>query len=212
MTAILYYVHDPMCSWCWGYRPVWDAFQQALPTSIVVQYVVGGLAPDTDSPMPIAQQQAIQGHWRNIQQKLGTEFNFDFWINNTPYRSTYIACRAIIAAQQQGFQTKMIDAIQRAYYLRALNPSNSGVLVQLVEELSEQANNLKLEIDVEQFKKDLISTDTQNELTKEIRLARELTEQGFPSLVFEYQGKRRNITLDYQDYKISLAEIQRIMR
>ncbi|MFT6977114.1 MAG: putative protein-disulfide isomerase, partial [Shewanella psychromarinicola] len=23
-NTTLYYVHDPMCSWCWGYRPTWD--------------------------------------------------------------------------------------------------------------------------------------------------------------------------------------------
>ena len=22
--ATLYYVYDPMCSWCWGYKPTWD--------------------------------------------------------------------------------------------------------------------------------------------------------------------------------------------
>ena len=211
MTAILYYIHDPMCSWCWGYRPVWDAFQQALPASIVVQYVAGGLAPDTDSPMPIELQQTIQGHWRNIQQKLGTEFNFDFWINTIPRRSTYITCRAAIAAQQQGFEKQLIDAIQRAYYLRALNPSNSAVLVQLVEEISEHSNKKKLAIDVAQFKRDFNSTDTQNELKRQILLARDLTRQGFPSLVFEKKGQRSSIPLNYKDYKISLEEIQRMM-
>jgi len=210
MTATLYYIHDPMCSWCWGYRPVWDALQQTLPKSIKVQYVAGGLAPDTDSPMPIEQQKIIQRHWHNIQQKLGTEFNFDFWTKNTPYRSTYIACRALIAAQQQGFHTQMLDAIQRAYYLRALNPSNSDVLVKLATELSQQ-NNLQLTIDVNQFEKDLSSIETQDRLNKEILLAQELTQQGFPSLVLKQKGKRYSITVDYLDYKTSLAQLQQII-
>lgn len=211
MSAILYYIHDPMCSWCWGYRPVWDALQQVLPVSVAVQYVAGGLAPDTDVPMPMAQQKMIQGHWHTIQQKLATEFNFDFWLNNTPYRSTYPACRALIAAQQQGFQLQLLDAIQRAYYLRALNPSKSAVLIQLVEELC-QSNNQNLVIDVEQFKIDLLSSDTNNELQSSIQLARALTQQGFPSLVFEQNGQRSCISLNYQDYKMSLDEIQRLMR
>ena len=211
MTGILYYIHDPMCSWCWGYRPVWCAFQQALPESVTVQYVAGGLASDTDRPMPIEQQQAIQRHWRNIQQKLGTEFNFDFWKNNTPHRSTYIACRASIAAHQQGFEKQLIDAIQQAYYLRAMNPSNSSVLIQLVEKFNQQNNTHENEIDIAQFKTDFISIDTQNELNRQMLLARELTHQGFPSLVFEHKGQRSSITLNYQDYKVSLDEIQRIM-
>ena len=101
MSSKLYYIYDPMCSWCWGYRPVWDLLQQHLPKSIAVEYVVGGLAADSDSAMPIAQQQMIQNHWRTIEQKLGTRFNHDFWRVNTPRRSTYNACRAAIAANKQ---------------------------------------------------------------------------------------------------------------
>ncbi|HBY85858.1 MAG TPA: DsbA family protein, partial [Colwellia sp.] len=131
MSTKLYYIYDPMCSWCWGYRPVWDLLQQHLPKSIAVEYVVGGLAADSDSAMPIAQQQMIQNHWRTIEQKLGTRFNHDFWRDNTPRRSTYNACRAAIAANKQSCQEPMIDAIQQAYYLRALNPSDVDVLVRV---------------------------------------------------------------------------------
>ena len=40
--------------------------------------LLGGLAPDTDQPMPIELQQQIQAHWYRINEQLGTEFNFDF--------------------------------------------------------------------------------------------------------------------------------------
>jgi len=218
MNSSLYYIHDPMCSWCWGYRPVWNVFQHALPDSIVVKYIAGGLAPDSNEPMPVEQQHAIQNHWRTIQQKLGTEFNFDFWKNNTPDRSTYLACRALIAAQQQDFHHLMLEAIQRAYYLRALNPSESNVLVQLVTELASAQNisdindiTNNVDINIAQFETDLNSSETQAKLTEQILLARVLTQQGFPSLVLEHQGQRHSITLDYRDYKISLEQIKRLV-
>jgi protein-disulfide isomerase-like protein with CxxC motif len=53
----------------------------------------------------------------------GTEFNFDFWTKCQPRRDTYKACRAVIAASQQNAEEAMIEAIQKAYYLRAMNPS-----------------------------------------------------------------------------------------
>ncbi|MBE8572891.1 DsbA family protein, partial [Vibrio sp. OPT46] len=31
MDIKLYYVHDPMCSWCWGYKPTLDKLKQQLP-------------------------------------------------------------------------------------------------------------------------------------------------------------------------------------
>ena len=129
----LYYFHDPMCSWCWGFRPTWQALQENLPDTVAVQYVLGGLAPDSDQSMPDELRRMIQNTWQRIQQELGTEFNFDFWTQNTPRRSTFPACRAVIAAHQQGMEQEMILAIQQAYYLRALNPSDLSILRQLGE-------------------------------------------------------------------------------
>ena len=192
-----------MCSWCWGYRPVWDELQQQLPVSISVEYVAGGLAPDSNQAMPMEMQNAIQGHWHNIKAKLGTEFNFDFWRANVPRRSTYMACRAVIAAKSQGFEMEMLEAIQRGYYLRALNPSDISVLIQLAGEVC----TLKPELDLEKFSSDLLAIDTQKKFERQLGLARELTVQGFPSLVLEVKGQRYSIAIDYSDYQNTLAQI-----
>ena len=203
MNSTLYYIHDPMCSWCWGYRPVWNALQQHLPVAIRIEYVAGGLAPDSDQPMPKEMQNAIQGHWHNIKAKLGTEFNFDFWRENTPRRSTYMACRAVIAAKLQGFEKQMLEAIQCGYYLRALNPSDIEVLNQLAGELCA----LKPELDLAKFSANLLALDTQKEFERQLQLARALTIQGFPSLVLEVKGQRYSIAIDYSDYQNTLAQI-----
>ena len=205
MSIKLYYLHDPMCSWCWGYRPVWDVLQQNLPAAIKVEYVAGGLAPDSNISMPIAQQQMIQNHWRTIENKLGTTFNHAFWTENTPRRSTYNACRAAIAAHKQGFQNAMIDAIQQGYYLRALNPSNVDVLIGLAKELIQQ--QAKLGLAIEQFTNDLSSAETEQELVRQTSLARQLSQQGFPALVLEHDGIRQQIPVDYSDYRLTLADI-----
>lgn len=207
MPSILYYIHDPMCSWCWGHRPLWDRLQTQLPDNVTIQYVAGGLAPDTNEPMPIALQQTIQGYWHEIHNKLGTEFNFDFWTQNKPRRSTYMACRGVLAAKIQNLEAKMIDAIQRAYYLRALNPSDSDILVRLAEELSQQSP----ELDSEKFRRDLESPAIEQELQRQIALARALSHEGFPSIVLEHNGKRHSIVREYQDCDLVLADIQRIL-
>jgi putative protein-disulfide isomerase len=215
MNAVLYYIHDPMCSWCWGYRPTWDALQLNLPDSIQVKYIVGGLAPDSNDVMPVEQQAAIKAHWHSISEKLGTTFNFDFWQNNKPRRSTYNACRAVIAAQNQGYQLQMIDAIQQAYYLRALNPSDNDVLINLAKELFEQYNaedNSKSALDVARFTEDFLSVTTQQVLISQIQYARELTNQGFPSLVLERNGMRRQVAINYTDYHATLTYINNALK
>ena len=204
MSAVLYYIHDPMCSWCWGYKPVWDALEKVLPADVQVEYVAGGLAPDSNEPMPIDQQGMIKAHWKTIEAKLGTEFNYEFWSKNVARRSTYNACRAVIAAKNQHAEKEMVSAIQKGYYLRALNPSDNDMLIQLVEELITSG----LAINLEKFVDDLTSNNTQQELLRQIQFSRELSANGFPSLVLECAGQRHTINHDYKDHLPTLAKIK----
>jgi putative protein-disulfide isomerase len=203
MQAILYYVHDPMCSWCWGYRPTWLKLKAALPNDVRVENLLGGLAPDSDEPMPAEMQQAIAGHWRKIQTLLGTGFNFDFWTQCQPRRDTYKACRAVVVASRSGLEEEMIKAIQQAYYLRAMNPSEPETLVQLAAELG---------LDKDAFRSALIAEDTEKEFRRLVGLARRLGVRSFPSLLLKTHDSVSPVTLDYQDHRVSLQDICFIVR
>ncbi len=199
MTAVLYYVHDPMCSWCWGYRPTWEQLRSHLPEGVTTQNLLGGLAPDSDQPMSLEMQQKLQAIWQQIHIQLGSEFNFDFWTKNQPRRSTYPACRAVLAASQQGREEEMIQAIQQAYYLRALNPSDADTHQQLAQELG---------LDVQRFEQDLADLSLDQELQRQITLARQWPIAGFPSLVLQVGDYVYPVSLDYEDFQVSLADIK----
>ena len=199
MSNTLYYVHDPMCSWCWAYRPVLLQLRDHLPADIRWQNVLGGLAPDNDQPMPEDTRRMVQGHWQKIQSSLGTEFNFDFWTKCQPRRDTYKACRAVIAADRQQAGEAMIEAIQKAYYLRAMNPSEPETLGDLA---------LEVGLDRDQFMQDLSSARIESELQRQFGLRRQLNVWSFPSLVLEYDSAYSPIRHDYQDFRPTLTEIQ----
>lgn len=197
-NAKLIYIHDPMCSWCWGFRLVLQALLASLPTNIEVIRMLGGLAADSDSPMPDAMQQSLQQTWQVIQEKIpGTEFNFDFWANCLPRRSTYPACRGVIAARQQGakYDKAMTYAIQTAYYLNAKNPSDDSTLIELAQHIG---------LDPVEFADALNSTKTQQVLADEIDFSRTLGVQGFPSLMLITNNTTQPIKVDYTDPKSML--------
>lgn len=199
---VLYYVHDPMCSWCWAYRPTWSKLKAELRGELQVVTLLGGLAPDNDQPMPAELQQTIQGHWRNIHAMLGTEFNFDFWARCQPRRDTYKACRAVVVARDSGLEEEMILAIQRAYYQRALNPSEPETLIQLASEIG---------MDKGAFRSSLASKETNEELRRQIALAGRFGVRSFPSLVVRDNNRVRPVSIDYKDHQVSLMEIQSIL-
>ena len=188
---ILYYVHDPMCSWCWGFRAVWLELQEKLKGRVTVKYVLGGLAPDSNLSMPVDLQGTIRNTWKTIQREIpGTQFNYDFWTLCQPRRSTYPACRAIVACKMQrpDLEMAMLLAIQQAYYLDAKNPSDDVILIQL-------ARNVGL--DTGKFISDFESDACHDALENEILLARKLYANSFPSLIFSMDGSVSNVRVDY---------------
>ena len=197
----LYYVYDPMCSWCWGFEKVWSMVRQSLPNSVNIEYVLGGLAPDSNEPMSNEMREYIQMNWHKIQQKIpGTEFNYTFWDNCHPKRSTYPACRAIIAVKNQKpeLEKVMIRLIQQAYYLESKNPSEDDVLISLAK---------MLDIDITQFTDDLNAETTQQLLSKDITLMQTLNVNSFPSLVLKIGSTLKPISIDYNDADFILNQI-----
>jgi len=201
----LYYVHDPMCSWCWAFRPVWNEVRAALPDEIKIISLLGGLAADSDLPMSPHQQADIRRHWQVIQRRVpGIRFNFDFWTQNTPRRSTYPACRAVIAAGKQGqkYEETIILAIQQAYYLQAKNPSDADVLIDLASEIG---------LDEMRFAADLQTQETQNRLHRECELAGNIGAQGFPSLIVAHEGVYQSVPIDYCDATLMLHRLHALL-
>ena len=201
MNATLYYIHDPMCSWCWGFAPTWQRIRDGLPADLRVENLLGGLAPDTDAPMPADMLAFLQQTWRTIAQRLGTEFNYAFWEQCQPRRATYPACRAAIAADQQGAGQAMITAIQHAYYLQARNPSDDATLCDLAAELG---------LDTQDFAQALHDPDTQRKLDRQIAQGQALGAQGFPSLVYADDTGSHLIRYDYLDPEVTLAQVRRL--
>ena len=197
-----YYIHDPMCSWCWAHQIEWSKLELKLVDLLPVEYVLGGLAPDSDLPMPAEQRQAIAGYWKKINHLLGTEFNHQFWSDNIPRRSTYPACRAVLAASWQGAMKKMNFALQEAYYLRAMNPSDISIHLILAKELG---------LDVDKFAADLASEQLQQTLMQQLQFAHRLPIQGFPSMVLQHQGEMYAIALDYRDHRGALEQVKQML-
>ncbi len=197
----LYYVHDPMCSWCWGFRPIYLQLVKKLPKQIEFIRLLGGLAPDNDEPMSAETKQYVIHHWQQIQKDIpDTQFNYDFWRTCTPRRSTYPACRAVIAARQQNilYDESMTFAIQKAYYLEARNPSNIDTLIELACEIG---------CNKQQFEKDLNAKYINDMLQQELSLARTLRLNSFPGFLLIDDQQHKHISPDYHSAEKVLMEI-----
>ncbi|WP_457934747.1 DsbA family protein [Pseudoalteromonas sp. SCSIO 43210] len=198
----LIYIHDPMCSWCWGYTPTWLKLKAELENKLTVEYKVGGLAPDSQTAMTQNMKERLESIWHKIESELGTQFNFDFWKKNQPRRSTYPACRAALIARKKNKESEMIEAIQHAYYLNAQNPSDDSVLICLAEQIGLNKN---------EFTVALLSDEVNYELKVELQYTRSLPIHGFPSLVFLREDKLYSIEINYKDWRHTYNQIIKLL-
>ena len=194
-----------MCSWCWAFQSVYSEIQKQLKDSVQHKRLLGGLAPDSIQDMPADMQDYLQQTWRMIEQRVpGVQFNFDFWSVCQPRRSTWPACRAVIAARQQGeqYDKVMTCAIQSAYYTQARNPSNEDVLIQLAVDIG---------LDSNQFSQDFHDADTQRQLDQELSFCKQLNVDSFPALVLDSNDSMWRIPLDYNDAASSMDFIRQLI-
>jgi len=201
-VAILYYAHDPMCSWCWAFHPVWQQVKTGLPADIEPRLLIGGLAPDSDVPMPDAMQAHLQQTWLRIAEHVaGTQFNMDFWTHCKPRRSTFPACRAVIVAagQLENGADRMSYAIQRAYYLQARNPSDDSTLCELAADIG---------LDETWFAEQLNAPATHAEHERQLQQCYEFGVQGYPSLVYARDDYSRPIGVDYHSAASMLEQLE----
>jgi len=198
MIYTLYHVHDPMCSWCYAFKPTLDEIRKNLKENIKLVHVVGGLAKHNNEPMPQNQKETIENIWYEIENQVGTKFNHDFWKNCEPRRSTYLSCQATMLARYEGKEDEMIEAIQEAYYLKAMNPSDASTLIQLAKEIG---------LDEKKFEEDLKSEKIEEDLQNELNLRRSLYVRTFPSLVLKYKKELYPINIKYNNSQEMLDQI-----
>lgn len=200
----LYYSHDPMCSFCWAFRPVWDEIKSNLEKrtpEIEIINVMGGLAPDSDEPMPDEVRSKVRAAWQYIEQNIpGTQFNYEFWNLQQPRRSTYPACRAVIATKllDTRLEEQMILAIQQAYYINAQNPSNEDTLVACAEFIG---------MDGARFTHILRSEECYQAFEQDRALSRSMGISSFPSLVITRGSRQFNIPVDYNSASTVLDKL-----
>lgn len=135
----------------------------------------------------------LESIWKAIQVRVpGTQFNFDFWTQCAPRRSTYNACRAVLAAKllDPTAEEPMISAIQEAYYLNARNPSDISTLVELAGGIG---------LDAPAFVATVSGPEIETRLQADIAFARRAPNNGFPSLLLQTPEGLHAIDLDYLD-------------
>lgn len=186
----LWYVADPMCSWCWGFSPVIEAIRREYGARLGIEVLLGGLRPGTKHPMLPAQREQILHHWRAVQQLTEQPFGFEGAMPEGFVYDTEPASRAVVAVSliDRDAIFSFFKMVQFAFYVEQQDVTNSSVLSQLAARAG---------IDAQQFGQ-TFESDIAKRLTLEhFQKASQWGVHGFPTVIGQSGADYRLLNTGY---------------
>jgi putative protein-disulfide isomerase len=192
MNARLLYVMDPMCSWCWGFAPVFDALAaQAGQAGVALHLVAGGLRPGTAQALDDATRSYILRHWQAVAERTGQAFRFADALPTGFVYDTEPASRALVTVRSLAPHKvwPLVQAIQQAFYVEGRDVTRPAVLVELAEQVG---------VPRQAFAEAFDSAALRQATATDFRWAGDLGIAGFPTLLAERNGQLALLTNGYQ--------------
>jgi putative protein-disulfide isomerase len=186
----LWYIADPMCSWCWGFSPIIEEIQREYGARLGIELLLGGLRPGTRHPMPPAQREQILHHWRAVQQRTGQPFRFEGAMPEGFVYDTEPASRGVVAVSLINREAifSFFKIVQSAFYVEQQDVTNSIVLSKLAARVG---------LDAQQFGQTFDSDIAKRLMLEHFRKARQWGVHGFPTLIGQSAAGYRLFSAGY---------------
>lgn len=219
MTVEVRYLTDPACAWSWGAEPKLRRLMWEFGDGLRFRFVLGGLARsygpeyrDSDGGIgagsdPYAD---LMAHWLEVSAQTGMPVDPRIW-RVAPLSSTYPACIAVKAAQDQGPDAayRYLRRLREAIMLERRKADNLEALVAVAEPAGIDAQRFRIDAQsndaLERFGYDLDEVRTIPDETRAVEGAVAETEGrerlAFPALVFVAEGGERHAVYGRADYE-----------
>ncbi len=182
-----------MCSWCWGFSPVASAIAERYGERVTLAVIVGGLSPDTRTPMNDAAKATVREHWDHVNEATGQPFDYAFMERERFVYNTEPPCRAVVTARQldPGTVLPFLAHLHAAFYRDNRDVTDEATLAEIAGEFG---------FDRQQFAEALDHSKTRDATRDDFALTRELGVNGFPSLLAHANDKLKMITMGYRPW------------
>lgn len=164
MSVRVLCITDPGCVWSWAFEPVVRALMVEFGDHLDWTFVMGGLAREYGAD---ARDQMVE-HWLEAADESGMPTDPLAWYEG-PIASTYPACMAVKAAQEQGATAgyRYLRALREGIVCRRRKLDATEALVDVAREVG---------LDVERFRVDLGSHAIVEAFGADLEIARDVPE------------------------------------
>jgi putative protein-disulfide isomerase len=179
MNAVLHYIYDPLCGWCYGAEPlVWAA---SKVDGLELRMHAGGLWPQP-TRLPDQTRRYIAQADARVGQMSGQPYG-EPYLNGLLFDPTLVlesrpVIAAVLAAQavDPSQALPMLRGIQHAHYERGLHVVRKQTLRAVAAEIG---------LDAAQFEQALQSVPVDEHIAESQELMNNVGAQGFPTFVLQ---------------------------
>jgi protein-disulfide isomerase-like protein with CxxC motif len=207
MPARVRYFTDPACSWSWAAEPFVRRLMWEFGASLSFTWVMGGLARDYTSRKGV--HDWLLGHWLEVAAETRMPIDPLLW-KEAPIASTYPACMAVKAAQEQAEDGgyRYLRTVREGLLCRRRKLDTTESLVEAAREAGLNVERFRIDLAshaiVEAFGSDL---ETTRSVPDEARAAGKVTRAHgsgervmFPSAVFRGEDGTEHGAFGFTDY------------
>jgi putative protein-disulfide isomerase len=159
LPARLRYFTDPACAASWALEPGLRRLQTEFGAEVQITYVMGGLARQYEGD-----QSRTLGEWLDAAADSGMPVDPRAWNTADAIGSTFPACMAFKAAEEQGAETaeRYLRALREGIMCRRRKLDGAEALVELARSAGVDSERFRIDLDsnaiVEAFGADLQDT------------------------------------------------------
>lgn len=204
----LIYGFDPLCGWCFAFRPTMAALRAAYPELPIALRYGGLVVGERVAPVATSRDYLVAG-LAEVRQRAGVAAGAAFY-NGLLADDSYVSnseppCRAIWAAEQIAPERAyaFADALPEAFYGRGLAPDAEATLALLADEQGIDAAAL-----LEVWRSDRARLGTQAAFAR----ARAEGVVSYPTLFYESGGVRSLIARGWLAPDAAVARVARVAR
>jgi putative protein-disulfide isomerase len=188
----LFYVLDPMCSWCWGFSLVFAEIIRRYEDRMPIELMMGGLRPGNTQPFDAQKRATTLKHWQAVHARTGQPFDFSFRMSSGFIYDTEPASRAIKVVQQMARpkERAYLHSLQAAFYMENRDVTRDEVLSEIAQEKG---------LDRAIFHEIFHDPTLKKTLREEFARARKWGVDGFPALLGRDGAHLLHLMRGYQD-------------
>ncbi len=208
VKPIIYYIQDPLCSWCYGFQPVLNELYQSFKDKLEFKVLSGGLFQNQKSSASADFRSYMDNNYTDVVKSTGIKFGIGFTqhtfrSSSAEFISDYPSLAiTVFKSFDTPFNLRYTLDVQNAIFFEGIEPNDVKHFAYLA---------LSYGVNTSEFVSRYESSDFLHHTYEEYFLTAKLGVTKFPSLLIQHNEKLQTLNSGFTSLQELYSKISEIL-